>query len=1013
MRFLQIKLDYRLFFQFAFLLFLIVFRPCWGATAFTIPYFPEKITVDGELSEAVWQKLSWHDNFLLLGTDERASADTRFKVFHNQQELFLAVECDEPLIKSLVDSPQYSANSPMIWMHDSLEVNLLPEENLQNLYKFIINSKGISCSLWGEDDNTDRAYYVFNKPYANYLKAKTIVKKDKWILELSLPFGALNVDLNAKNWRFNIGRNRYAGKKAELSASSRLTALKNHLQVRDFQKVEVESFQPLPYQWEIANLLCFLQKLETGQLQSKFTADVINRSEDFRICRGRVSLSNIAQQELVFKEWEFDVVDKAFSSQETYFDLPEQGEFLLDFELYSSLGNLLKAVRKPVELIYQPLKIKMLKPSYRNNIYASMPDKNIELEILLEEEFVGSDLTLEISGNDIHKKIEIRTAQRISKANFDASDWPEDTYTIKISGEGKAGKLNNQIRLRKLPYQKGEVWLDKDGIVHYDGKPRLPVGWYQQLPPNSLYDTSVHRTHYRDLEEFKKAVAKQEKAGNIIMYEAYQEFNLKNYNNWKWEVFRDPEDRRAALTEAQKEKLRDFLPEAAKISGILGWYLADEPEGRDNNPAWYIELVEYMQELDPYHPTFMLNYGIEGMRQFSKGCDILMPDCYPQYFEDGSTGKPRWSTSQWMQALNDLGKPGWLMLQVSPWPEFSTDKKLKGIPPNLDDLRSQFYQALLHNAKGITLYAYFDGCRFEVGRMGTDAVTREVRTLESLLITNTIAGAVSYISEPEDRYFQVGLKKNNDAACVVAVNTSLEKRTLRFRLKQALGNRLFVAGEERFVEVKNNEFSDVFAPGETHVYLTEQSLAAAVESIQKTKDDIAAAVAARKKPGNIIGGGEFFAGDYLDFGKGIFPEKMVRMSASSETIAYPTRNTGTLYYLLDGLIDPQNPYYSWRPLRSDVNKPWIELKLSEEHEVSEMHLYSGYQPETREYLLQKASVFSIAEDGSYNQLATAELLDGNCLVLSFPKTKLKNLRLVIDDWNSRLSGWLLTEIELY
>ena len=992
--------------------YLLTVAHCSRGNDFTIPYLRGEISLDGVLSEAVWDAVPWRSNFLILGTDDAPAAATRFKVFHNQHELFIGIECQEPSMETLVDTPVYTHNSSMIWMHDSVEINLVPDENLLNLYKFMINSQGISCALWGEDDNTDRGIYVFMQPYSNHLRVHTSRHADKWIVELALPLGAINFAPDATaQWRFNIGRNRYAVKPAELSASSRLSELKKHVQVRDFQKVELEAFSPAVYQWEFTNLATALQRQASGALDCQFAVDVINRSSEFRICQGRVSLLDDKQAKVVSDEWEFDVTDTAFSRQQRSFVLPVEGEFQLDFELYSSLGHLLKKVRKPVELRYQPLKIKVRKPVYRNNIYATMPDKSIELEILLEES-IGTALTVTVEGGTLREKAEIAVSQAKNTVRFDASNWPDGTYAIRVVGADARVPLRSELTIRKLPYQPGEIWLDAEGVVHYDGKPRLPIGWYSTFPPNSLYDTSVNMAHFKNFESFKKTVESQEKKGAVIMYTPYQEFHPVNYNNWRWKIFRDPQDRRAGLTPAQKEKLQAFLPEASKLRGIMGWYLADEPEARDNNPGWFIEAVELMKELDPYHPTFMLNYGSEGMRKFSKGCDILMPDCYPQYFEDGSTGKPRWCTSQWMQTIKSLGLPGWLMVQISPWPDFSPDRKLKGVPPSLDDIRSQFYQALLHDAKGITMYAYYDSARFEVARLGSDAVTREIRILEPLLLRNSIPGAVSFESTPEDRFFQVGMKKHQGLIGIIAVNTSMETRKIRFRLNEKIGDKLFVAGENRLVALSGKEFSDEFAAGETHIYLNDEALAAKVESLPKVRADIAAAVAARKKPGNIIGTGELFAGDYQNIGKGIFPEGMVRMSASSEKTTYPTRNTGTLYYLLDGLVDPPQAYYSWLP-KKDEAAPWLEILLAQEEEVSEVRLYSGYDPADHSFLLQAASVLLPQEDGTFTELNASEQLQDGCMTLRFPKTRLKRLRIRVDRWQAQRNGYLLTEVELY
>lgn len=128
--------------------------------------------------------------------------------------------------------------------------------------------------------------------------------------------------------------------------------------------------------------------------------------------------------------------------------------------------------------------------------------------------------------------------------------------------------------------------------------------------------------------------------------------DLGGWNDWRWVVFKDPETRRKGLTPEQRKKIIEFVSEAGKLDGVLGWYMADEPECRDNNPVWYEEARELIAEIDPYHPCFMLNWGTGGMRRYYKGCDILLPDCYPQYFEDGTTSKKPLGTFGICQGLH-------------------------------------------------------------------------------------------------------------------------------------------------------------------------------------------------------------------------------------------------------------------------------------------------------------------------------------------------------------------------
>ena len=52
-----------------------------------------------------------------------------------------------------------------------------------------------------------------------------------------------------------------------------------------------------------------------------------------------------------------------------------------------------------------------------------------------------------------------------------------------------------------------------------------------------------------------------------------------------------------------------------------------------------------------------------------------------------------------------------------------------------------------------------------------------------------------------------------------------------------------------------------------------------------------------------------------------------------------TQKTGSLYYLIDGLTEPNRVEYSWKPLPSD-KKPWLEFKLSAAAPLKLVKLYT-------------------------------------------------------------------------
>ena len=164
---------------------------------------------------------------------------------------------------------------------------------------------------------------------------------------------------------------------------------------------------------------------------------------------------------------------------------------------------------------------------------------------------------------------------------------------------------------------------------------------------------------FADIDSAVKTIRKNLESGQRTAIYMTQEITGRA---WDKPVLFAESARKGGLSPAQREKIIRFVSAVGKTDGLLAWYMADEPEGRDNNPLFYEEALELIRKHDPYHPGIMLNYGLYGIKRYYRGADILIPDCYAQYWEDGTTEKPRSSTSEWVRTAAAL-RPAWLCTQ--------------------------------------------------------------------------------------------------------------------------------------------------------------------------------------------------------------------------------------------------------------------------------------------------------------------------------------------------------------
>ncbi len=984
-----------------FLLFVL------SAYSHLIPCLQQIPVIDGSHRDPCWEGLPWHGDFLLIGTENPAPVQTRFKVFHDGSRLYLMVVAEEPMMQNL-RVQKYSPGSTLLWLNDSIEISLVPDgEHVLSLYKLMIDPAGACCDLRGEDDNTNTESYLFNADWSAAAEFKVLRNEKDWSMELAIPFGAMNFSAESTNkWRLNVARNRYAGEAAQLSSWSQLPR-PAHVVPKAFNKVELENLSLEKYMIDVEAISAELKKMPDGSFNYSINSTIHNNTPSLRILRQRLALSQLEDAK-VFSGEELQMLT-AISYKTIKNDIVnvQPGKYLFSYEIYSnnSVPILLKKISNQVSLRYQPISLRFNKPPYRNNIYATMPDKTIEVALELQEG-VGSRLRVELLGDNFNEAQVIEKAGSSETVLFDGDKLPDGKYILRVSGKNQETDqlLSCELTLRKLPYQKGEVWLDNNGVTYVDGKNFLPFGWYGTHGAGVPWINSFLRTGY--FSSVESAVSTLNQGLELGMRTILVPFQELDKRGWVPQViFKDPDTRKKGLTPEQREKIVNFVSAAGKADGLLGWYMADEPECRDNNPLWYEEAYELIAELDPYHPCIMLNWGPDGIKKYYTGCDILLPDCYPQYFEDGSTGKVRWCSSDWAKTSTSL-RPAWQMPLMTSWPALARDGKTRGVPADYHDQRSQFFQTVIHNVKGFNMYAWHDSQRFSSFIFGPDDIGKTIAALREYIFANTVPEGITVSTSPFHAYFQVGLKVVGKQLAIFAVNTSAEEINASFTIKQNL-SQIYVAGEERAIKVQGKVFSDRFAPRETHIYLTDQKLANSVPNVQKTIDTINTHRAGRKKPGNLLGMGEMLEIDYINFGKGIIPPEVPIIKASSDSKFYMTTQTGSLYYLVDGLIEPRRVEYSWAPSSSDKS-PWLEFTLPKAAPAKEVVIYTPnanlislrVHAGKKSFLLENNTekIISIKLDGEEIESLRIEILKHEKAKASL---------------NDHLAARLITEVELY
>ncbi|MBR4222566.1 MAG: hypothetical protein IKR81_15510 [Victivallales bacterium] len=870
--------------------------------------------------------LPWQGGFIELAEEKPAAVQTRFKQFYRNGAFYFLIEAQEPEMPK-VQMDKMPADSGDIWRNDSIEIAISAEPGAQNIYKYIFDAAGQFCDLKATDDNTNQNRYNFFSEWDSMTDFQVERQQNAWLINAKIPVAAMvSKQTTPDSFRFNVVRHRRVGGKLVTSSFADLKGVSLHQPLK-YIKLAAEGFKAEEYN-------VTLDKLETNYRSSgQLDMEAVLRSDHAtaKMVLIRFSLDNGKEH------YETSLVEpleeKTGRRVAARLVGMKDGEYKLSWQVMTNSTEpvLLATGSRKVELLYNPLALEVSNPPYRDCIFATMPDKTLRFSVVSQfEKALELVAMLQGEGKKLEQSFTAQTGK--TELTFDMAPLPEGSYTLRITD---GAKLVRERRIRKLPYRKGEVWLDASGVTYIDGVKTMPFGWIGNQPyqPDASLNAILLYIRVADCDHARKIIADNFKKGQRTLIYFTQEATGTAWSEPR--LFAENE-RRSGLNEAQKDQIIKFVGEIGKEEGLLAWYMADEPEGRNNNPLFYEESLDVIKEVDPYHPGVMLNYGLDGIRRFYKGGDILAPDCYPMYFEDGSTGKARTVSSEWARTASSL-RPSWLVPQMALWPYISADGKLRGVAPDYRDQRMQFLQASIHNCKGFLMYTFYTGQVYSDLIIGHVELGRTLQMLKDYLLGNTLPEAVAV--KPEMPGVIVGLKQFNGQYCLIAVNTDQEPRAVDFHLSPIKDTTLYEAGGNGVFSVKNGRFQETLAAKESKFYLTDKALAAQVPSVEDVERRVAELKNSRLKEGNLIGTGELYEADYRNFFKGNIPPGVTIIKASSESINYTTRNTGTLYYLLDGLTEPTWPDFAWTPMANDKT-PWLEFTLPAEKKMNCLKLYS-------------------------------------------------------------------------
>ncbi len=272
----------------------------------------------------------------------------------------------------------------------------------------------------------------------------------------------------------------------------------------------------------------------------------------------------------------------------------------------------------------------------------------------------------------------------------------EGDYTL--VGEYKSNLSNSSFsRIHKVEVVRNwpMVYIDEEGYTVKNGERIFPFGLYIGHPDDEHLErikqagfNTVLSYGYGHNAKFEEYLDKAER------YDLHVIYSLKDFYEG------------GALKLGNRKPLdvaKDYVNQIKYKPSLLAWYTVDELL-----PNWIPKIDELYQtitKIDPHHPTLQVHYydGYRMLEKYYYNADIIATDPYPVGRPDLSLTSTRVKAG--LQATHHT-KGHWAVLQSMDWAVYQKEKKPN--PPNLDELRNQCYQALIHGAKGILFYTYYD-----------------------------------------------------------------------------------------------------------------------------------------------------------------------------------------------------------------------------------------------------------------------------------------------------------------
>lgn len=614
-----------------------------------------------------------------------AGHQTHFSVSLDHSHLYLSARVEEPEGNVVANA---TSPADAFLRDDYVEVFIRANQDEADFYSILVTAGGVLVGREYGQGGLVRAAWMTSAA------ATVAVNEEGWILQMSVPLAELGLDPTLDRWALQVVRKRSPRVEGEPPVISSWSPSPKTVETPEFFGTLI-----LPEQdWKV-----FDWKMNGGEV-------MVVKSEEHYLTQQTVRIENRTGQlhKVALLSWfqqSPDIVNEQFvsinpeSTEElsVHLALGENTE-VKDHLIHQLVvdrhgGQIVSVGHEWVETRYEPVMLVLTEPGYRATIYSTQNLSTIDAELHRTDESLDFE-TIEV--NLISKENggsysgmatpDREGVWRVSVPGVE--DLPEGEWWLQVTVNQEWPVTR---RIRKVPYQEGEMWIDRNGVVYRDGKPFPAYGFHYGRPDTLIEnnDPGLRQNVFFPL------------VGSQV--ELMADLGKQGIVSGIWSPGPSAASReQEKLTPEDIERYRNIAHTYRNNPDFGFYYLSDEPEINNLSPELLRQIYEVYVEEDPWHPTVVTNNTIAGVRAYQEGADISNPDPYPVFRMNRGSSRPFNVAARYLREIQ-TGSESYRAKWVTPeafW--FYRVGNSRG--PSAREMRSQQVLSLIYGALGITWY---------------------------------------------------------------------------------------------------------------------------------------------------------------------------------------------------------------------------------------------------------------------------------------------------------------------